>query len=136
MALGARDGEDAQASAFELPAATTTVMPSLVAPATAASTAVFAPPPRLMLSTAGPPVWSAAAQLMPATTSDVHPEPLQSSTRTGTRVTPLATPYFVPPTVPATWVPWPLQSSGLPPIALYPPRRRPVKSLLVLLMPV
>jgi hypothetical protein len=30
----------------------------------------------------------------------------------------LATPYLVPPTVPATWVPWPFVSVKAPPTAL------------------
>ena len=51
-------------------------------------------------------------QLMPLTVVDVKPEPSQSSTFTGTMVTPLATPNVEPPRVPATWVPWPLQSLG------------------------
>ena len=55
MAFGALDGEDEQASAFELPAATTIEMPS----ATARSIALFMlglkPPPRLRLPTAGTP---------------------------------------------------------------------------------
>ena len=48
--------------------------------------------------------------MIPATTSDVEPDPLQSSTFTGTIDTPFATPHVVPPIVPATWVPWPSQS--------------------------
>ena len=61
--------------------------------------------------TPGPPGWLATAQLIPATTEDVYPEPAQSSTRTATTRAFFATPYFVPAEVPATWVPWPLQSS-------------------------
>ena len=49
---------------------------------------------------------------MPAMTPEVEPLPLQFSTRTATRLTPLATPYVEPPTVPATCVPWPLQSAA------------------------
>ncbi len=37
-------------------------------------------------------------------------DPLQSATLTPTRETPFATPYVAPPRVPATCVPWPLQS--------------------------
>ena len=55
MADAAEAGETRQASAFSLPAATTTVMPS----ATARSTAAFSDgewvPPRLMFRTAGTP---------------------------------------------------------------------------------
>ena len=58
-----------------------------------------------MLATAGPLVWLEVTQSMPAITPESVPLPLQSSTRTGMIVAPLATPYVVPPTVPATWVP-------------------------------
>ncbi len=62
-----------------------------------------------MLATEGP-LALLATQSMPAMTPELEPDPLQPSTRTGIRVTALATPYVVPPTVPATWVPCPLQS--------------------------
>ena len=54
--------------------------------------------------------WLDVTQSTPAITPEVEPEPEQSRTRTAWRVTCLATPYVVPPVVPATWVPWPLQS--------------------------
>src|SRR5687768_15608820 len=76
------------------------------------------PAPRLMFATAGPEVWFPVTQSMPAATVDRLPEPPQSSTRTATSVTFLATPYVDPPTVPATCVPWPLQSSGLPSLSM------------------
>jgi len=41
---------------------------------------------------------------------EIEPEPVQSSTRTGTMVAALATPYLAPAIVPETCVPWPLQS--------------------------
>ena len=64
-----------------------------------------------MLATAGAPAaWSAVTQSTPAITPLMVPEPLQSRTRTATRSTFLATPYVVPPTIPATCVPWPWQS--------------------------
>ena len=44
--------------------------------------------------------------------SDVHPDPEQPSTCTGTTVAALATPARLPIAVPAQWVPWPLQSSA------------------------
>ena len=62
-----------------------------------------------MLATAGL-VWFCLTQSTPAMTPDVEPEPEQLSTRTAWRVTALATPYVVPPVVPATWVPCPWQS--------------------------
>ena len=43
-------------------------------------------------------------------TSATQPEPVQPSTRTGTTVASLATPYMEPASVPETWVPWPTQS--------------------------
>ncbi len=111
IADGARAGDWVQASAFELPAATTKATPSAVPRAIAASSVVEAEPPRLMLATAGWPAWwSATTQSTPAITPEVEPEPVQPSTRTGTIVAPLATPCVVPATVPATCVPWPLQS--------------------------
>jgi hypothetical protein len=80
-----------------------------------------------MFATAGAPAaWLPVTQSMPAMTPESVPLPEQSSTRTGTRVTFFATPYVEPPTVPATCVPWPLQSSALPPevMASKPDTRR------------
>ena len=54
MADGALAGDAVHASAFELPAATTTVMPLATARATASFIDALDPPPRLMLRTAGP----------------------------------------------------------------------------------
>ena len=105
IAEGARDGLPKQAFPPSLPAATTTGMPASVAAATAASSASDGSPPRLMLITEGPTGLCWTTQSSAAITSVVLPEPLQSSTRTGVSVTPLATPYVRPPTVPATCVP-------------------------------
>ncbi len=78
--------------------------------ATASFTAWSTPSkPRLMLATDGP-VACEVTQSMPASTCSLLPPPSQSSTRTATSATSLATPYFVPPIVPATCVPWPSQS--------------------------
>ena len=52
-AAGARAGDELQASTLLLPAATTNVTPALIELFTAVSSAVLAPPPRLMLATAG-----------------------------------------------------------------------------------
>ena len=68
------------------------------------SSAVDAPPPRLMLATAGR-TRLAVTQSTPAITPALEPDPLQESTRTAKRVTLLATPKVDPPTVPETWVP-------------------------------
>ena len=93
MADGARAGEDEQASALLLPAATATETPSAVRRAIAWSVAVLAAPPRLMFTTAGWPAWCwATTQSMPAITCELVPLPWQLSTRTATRRTPLATP--------------------------------------------
>ena len=55
MAAGTLDGEKPQALALELPAATAYETPSAIELRTAWSTAMLAPPPRLMLATAGSP---------------------------------------------------------------------------------
>jgi hypothetical protein len=109
---------------------------------TASSTVWFAPPPRDMLATAGlrdGVAWtSLVTQSMPAITPAKVPEPAQFRTRTATSFTSFATPYLVPPTVPATWVPWPLQSvesSSLSTVSR-PWTARPAKSLWVVRMPV
>lgn len=57
MASGALAGDRVHALEFSLPAATTYVMPSATARATAALTALLAPPPKLMFATAGTPAW-------------------------------------------------------------------------------
>src|SRR4051794_21298549 len=65
---GALAGEVLQASApLSLPAATAKVTPEATALATAWSSAALAPPPRLMLATAGWMAW-AVTQLMPPIT--------------------------------------------------------------------
>src|SRR5262245_39345086 len=81
--------------------------------------------------------WSPVTQSIPAITWDVVPEPWQFSTRTATMLTFLATPYVEPPIVPATWVPWPWQSSAGPPsIASNPLVARPPNSWCVTRTPV
>jgi hypothetical protein len=83
----------------------------LTSAVTAASRLLLVGPPRLRFATAGvPATWFAAAQSNPAMTPDMLPDPLQSRTRTATGVAPFATPWVLPARVPATWVPWPLQS--------------------------
>ena len=81
-AAGTRDGEPAQALVFSLPAATAKVTPAAIAPFTAVSSAVEAPPPRLMLATAGL-TWLCLTQSTPAMTPEFEPEPVQPRTRTG-----------------------------------------------------
>ena len=82
-----------------------------------------------MFATAGL-TWFWVTQSTPAITPVVVPEPLQPRTRTAWIVASLATPYVVPPIVPATWVPWPLQSVVPLPslIAVKPLLTRPVNS--------
>ena len=76
IAPGALAGEVRHASEFSLPAATTMVMPSATARATASLMEALYPPPRLMLATAGwPATWWSIIQLMPATTPLVVPDP-------------------------------------------------------------
>src|SRR3569832_305481 len=108
------------------------VTPLETAPATAESTVDDAPPPRERFATAGRNVLP-ATQSMPAITPLHEPEPEQSSTRTGTRLTPFAPPHVVPPTVPDPCVPWPLLSFAPLPSALpaMPGSTRPVNSLCV-----
>lgn len=64
-------------------------------------------------------VMSSTAQLYPSRIIEVE---LDSpwKTLTAIRVVSLATPYVVPPMVPATWVPCPTLSTLEPPTALYP----------------
>src|SRR5688500_6501936 len=116
MAAPTRDGDELQALAFELPAASAYVTPELMELATALSSVVLTPPPRLMLATAGLTALL-VTQLTPAMTPAVVPLPVQLSTRTPTSRTALATPYVLPPTVPATCVPCPLQSTPPEPTA-------------------
>lgn len=93
MALGSPAGDVVQALTLELPAATTKVTPSATPRDTAKSSAAERGPPRLMLATAGTPLWwCEIIQSMPAITSEVLPEPLQPSTRTGTIIADGATP--------------------------------------------
>ena len=90
-ALAGRAGDCVQASTLLLPAAATTVTPALCKLLTAVSVADEAPPPRLMLATAGL-MWLARTRSMPATTPEFEPEPEQLRTRTPRSMTPLATP--------------------------------------------
>ena len=100
-----------QLSALSLPAAATTVMPSVIIDCTALSNVAEAGPPRLMFTTAGvPKLWSATIQSIASTRMLVTVLPLHESAFTGTIEAPLATPYVVPAAMPATWVPCPLQS--------------------------
>ena len=87
-------------------------MPSATSPAAALFCADEKGPPRLMFTME----WAgafAATQFIPAMLALVGPDPSQARTRTGCRMTPGAMPYVVDPTVPATWVPCPLQSLAL-----------------------
>lgn len=112
MTSGERPGELLLAGAFEFPATATMRTPLFQAAVMAASHVVEADPPSEILMT---PVFvrpletmSLTAQLKPAKTSDALPL-APSRTFTATIVVFLATPYFAPPTVPATcleWVRW------------------------------
>ena len=76
--------------------------------------------------------WLPVTQSTPAMMALVSVELPQPNTRTATRVTSLAMPYVSPPTMPATWVPWPLQSAvlGDASTVLMPGDTRPLKSML------
>ncbi len=88
-----RPGDKVHASTPLLPAATTTLTPSSTNVWTAVSTLRLASPPRLRFATAGTPGrWWVATQSRPARRPESEPSPAQSSTRTATGVTPLATP--------------------------------------------
>jgi hypothetical protein len=67
------------------------VTPLAIELLTAVSSAEEALPPRLMLATDRA-AWFEVTQFTPAMTPELLPLPLQSSTRTGTRLTPYATP--------------------------------------------
>src|SRR5690606_12855043 len=131
IAAGTSAGEKLHALELLLPAAIAAVTPALIEVATALFMVVLTPaPPRLMFATAGL-MWLLVTQLMPATICEVVPLPLQFSTRTAKMRAPLATPKELPAAVPATWVPWPLQSFAEPPgvTASKPVKARPPKSL-------
>src|SRR5262245_18528295 len=128
IASATRAGVCWHALAFELPAESEYVTPEAIELRTALSVAVSGPPPRLMFATAGL-IEFPVTQSIPAITCAKVPLPEQSRTRTATSETPLATPNEVPPTVPATCVPCPLQSSAAPPsTASKPVVARPPKS--------
>ena len=110
----ARAGEKLQASCpLSLPAATAKKTPAATALFVAASSPASAGPPRDMLATAGA-MWLSRTQLMPLITPASVPEPWQVRTLTPWTVAALATPQVPLAAVPATWVPWPLQSVLLP----------------------
>src|SRR5262249_39113506 len=114
IAAPTRAGESLHAFWFSLPAAIAYVTPALIERCTAASRAALAPPPRLMFATAGL-IAFLVTQSTPLITPAFVPLPLQSSTRTATSFTALASPTVEPPTVPETCVPWPLQAWPLRP---------------------
>src|SRR5213595_312595 len=125
--LGAPDGDSVQASTLSFPAATARNTPECQRLVTAWSSACDLPPPSDMFATAGL-TWFADTQSTPAITSELRPMPAQLNTRTPWRETPFATPYVAAPIVPATWVPWPLQSSPVTPRASYTLSARPPNS--------
>src|SRR5262245_7734231 len=101
VALAALDGDELHAFALEFPAATARNTPADARLFAEVFTAEENPPPSDMLATAGL-MWFVRTQSMPAITPEFVPEPLQLSTRTARNLMDFATPYFVPPTVPAT----------------------------------
>mmetsp|Transcript_8672 Transcript_8672/g.19849 ORF Transcript_8672/g.19849 Transcript_8672/m.19849 type:complete len:291 (-) Transcript_8672:704-1576(-) len=152
IASGAFAGEYSQASGtFEspsFPAATTTTTPSSVAFWIALFTdASLALPPRLALMIAGFTPFE-TTQSMASVNHEKLPPPLSARTLTACRVASLATPYFLPPMVPAQCVPCPLTGSfahvvsseahtlGVSPSTSRVGTARPSKSLWVVRMPV
>jgi hypothetical protein len=121
MAPEALAGLTLAASWLSLPAATTVVTPDAAALLTALLNALENPPPRLMLMAALAlrplATMSLTAHEYPSRMMDVLDE-LPWNTLTATSVACLATPYVLPPMVPATCVPWPLVSAKAPPTAL------------------
>src|SRR5262249_15512907 len=91
IASGVRAGDVVHASTPEFPAATVVGMPAETARCTASSTVDVAPPPMLIVSTAGFFAFC-TTQSIPATTVSHGAEPLQSNTRTATTDVPFATP--------------------------------------------
>jgi anti-sigma regulatory factor (Ser/Thr protein kinase) len=85
--------------------------PTRSTPAPRRSARSDAGPPTLMSTTAGRDARCAVTQSTAAMTSVYSPQPSQPNARNATTRTPLATPVPAPPIVPATWVPWPWQSS-------------------------
>jgi len=104
IAFAARAGDDVHASVLLLPAATAIGTPAFDRLFTAVSRVLDAPPPRLILATAGA-MKFARTQSTPEITPEVDPEPEQSSTRTPRGIELFATPYVEPPMVPETCVP-------------------------------
>src|SRR5690606_2809353 len=111
--LGSLAGEIKLTSPPLLPAATARKTPASTAAAAAALMASDLPPPRLMLPTVplghSPEATrcgaSFATNSSPAITDDAVPDPPALSTLTANSLVFLATPYVLPPIVPATCVP-------------------------------
>lgn len=97
-----------------LPAATATKTPAFTMARAAVLMAVEVDPPKEKLATV--PLGhdrvfeSDVTKSMPAMTPEFVPDPLAFKTLTANSDTFFATPYVFEPTVPATWVPWPLPS--------------------------
>jgi hypothetical protein len=122
-----------------LPAACTTAMPEAIRLSTDASRAGVthgSSQPRLMLTTAGRTAL-ALIHSSPAMIPSVEPSVAQSRMRTAWTVASRATPYLDPTAVPATCVPWPLQSPGVASLSTMstPAPTRPVNSWCEALIP-
>jgi hypothetical protein len=113
MTPGTRAGDCPHALALSLPADATTVTPAAINALTAVSTAVISIGTfvrALMFTTAGRCPWRRTCS-MPAIRAAELPWFRQLNTRIPCSRTVFATPTSAPPTVPATWVPCPLQST-------------------------
>lgn len=101
IAEGMNAGEKLQESLLSFPPATTTDTPARVAASTAVCNPEFVPgPPKLMLATFGRAEFL-ATQSNPPVIQEYWPLPWSLKTFTLRIVAPGATPYCVPPTVPA-----------------------------------
>ncbi|OAR27606.1 hypothetical protein A8W25_05115 [Streptomyces sp. ERV7] len=120
-------GELWQASVFLLPDETTQVIPAAMDFLIAASSLLITEVLLMLILTTAGLAACAVIQSAAAMIADVLALSWQSVTRTATSLTPLATPWSLPPTVPATWVPWPRQS--------WPPRPSPTSSTPMLARP-
>lgn len=114
QAWGSPAGDEVAASVLLLPAATARNTPALTMARAAVLMAVEDAPPSDMLAVV-PLAQSRVAtsdvtKFIPATTPEVVPDPDESSTLTAYSLVFFATPYVLEPTVPDTWVPWPLPS--------------------------
>src|ERR671912_1130247 len=120
-------GSRSQEFAPVLPAEVARKTPESIIAVSAAASVSLQPKFHEVFATAGRCAF-AVTKSTAAIAPDRLPAPAQLSQRTACRRTFLATPYVSDPIVPATCVPWPLQSTFGPPNALKSAVARPSKS--------